>query len=133
MCIRDSDLPEFPLLNTIHGSFIIEENINLPIIRGYENIERVHGDLIIKYEPLEIIRRVESLTFDAFHQLKYVGGQFDFRVRDLDTLDGFTALDKMCIRDRGIIIIGDDNIAHAQYAIIVSKACPCAAIITGLP
>lgn len=88
-----NDLPEFPLLNTIHGSFIIEENINLPIIRGYENIERVHGDLIIKYEPLEIIRRVESLTFDAFHQLKYVGGQFDFRVRDLDTLDGFTALD----------------------------------------
>lgn len=90
-----TDLPEFPLLSTINGDFLLDGNFSLPALRGYENINRVTGDLIIEAAGEEIIRETETFNLNAFHNLTFVGGSFRIYVERLDTLDGFTALDSV--------------------------------------
>lgn len=90
-----TDLPEFPLLSTINGDFHLNGNFLLPALRGFENINRVTGDLTIEAAGEDIIRGTETFNLDAFHTLKFVGGSFRLHVERLDTLDGFTALDSV--------------------------------------
>lgn len=90
-----TDLPAFPLLSTINGSFHLNGNFKLPALRGFENINRVTGDLIIEAAGEEIIRGTETFNLDAFHTLTVVGGSFRIHVERLDTLDGFTSLDSV--------------------------------------
>jgi uncharacterized repeat protein (TIGR01451 family) len=90
-----TDLPEFPLLSAINGDFHLNGNFALPALRGYENINRVTGDLIIEAAGEDIIRETETFNLNAFHHLTFVGGNFRIHVERLDTLDGFTALDSV--------------------------------------
>lgn len=90
-----TDLPEFPMLSTIHGNFHLDGNFYLPEVRGYENINRITGDMVIEAAGEEAKRKSVDFTLNAFHNLNYVGGRFGINVEMLDTLDGFTSLDSV--------------------------------------
>ena len=90
-----TEVPQFPLLSVINGHFQVKGNGEIPEMVGYENINRVYGDLNIDISSGELNRESELFKLNAFHQLTYVGGRFSFFALRLDTLDGFTALDSV--------------------------------------
>ncbi|HEY3387576.1 MAG TPA: T9SS type A sorting domain-containing protein [Saprospiraceae bacterium] len=88
-------VPQFPLLTQIDGHFRLNGTYAITEIVGYENIKHVNGDLVIDISSTELGRDNVAFKMNAFHNLTSVGGRFSVFVQQLDTLDGFIALDSV--------------------------------------